>query len=91
MDTRNEESPAQPSGDVLAYTWSIRDQKLTTAGHLRVGERIAISLQPWEETADTNEKFQRSELEDPTLLTEPFHWGEEVTLKPDKPPATSAH
>jgi alginate O-acetyltransferase complex protein AlgJ len=84
VDVRGENSAASPERDVLMYTWSMRDQKLTAAAHLRPGDRIAVTLQPWDEVADANEKFQRSELPDPALLTEPFHWGEGVELRPAK-------
>jgi len=65
--------------DCLVYTWSMREQSLTEAARVRPVDRVVLELQCWEDVAAIKEKFQRSELDDPLLLLEPFCWSEGVS------------
>jgi alginate O-acetyltransferase complex protein AlgJ len=78
VDARPEDAQDSPPRECLVYTWSMKDQSLTPAARLRPGDRIAAVVQFWEDVAETYEKFQRSELDDPALLAEPFNWSDGI-------------
>jgi alginate O-acetyltransferase complex protein AlgJ len=58
----------------LVYTWSMRGQRLTKAASLRAGDRVSWELAAWEDVQSEKEKFQRSEFEEPEVLTAPIAW-----------------
>ena len=78
VDVKTPEADPVAGRECLVYTWSMKDQKATAAARLRVGDRVTLEVQPWEDVVETNEKFQRSELDGPALLAEPFTWSESV-------------
>ena len=78
VDARPEDAQDGPLRECLVYTWSMKEQSLTPAARLRPGDRIAAVVQSWEDVAETYEKFQRSELDDPALLAEPFNWSDGI-------------
>jgi hypothetical protein len=68
----------EPPKECLVYTWSMRYQRSTDAARLRPGDAVSLELVPWEDVSDTLEKFQRSELEEPSLLLKPPTWAETI-------------
>jgi alginate O-acetyltransferase complex protein AlgJ len=62
--------------DVLAYTWSMRDNEWTAAASLRAGEHIHVQLRAWNDVAAELGKFNRSELDDPALQLEEPAWAD---------------
>jgi alginate O-acetyltransferase complex protein AlgJ len=70
--------PHQKPVECLVYTWSMRERHPTTAARLRPGDVVTMELVAWEGVSDDLEKFQRSELTDPTLLLEAATWAEAV-------------
>jgi alginate O-acetyltransferase complex protein AlgJ len=70
--------PHQNPVECLVYTWSMRERQPTTAARLRPGDVVTMELVAWEGVSDDLEKFQRSELTDPTLLLEAATWAEAV-------------
>jgi alginate O-acetyltransferase complex protein AlgJ len=67
-----------PPKECIVYTWSMREQRPTTAALLRPGDTVSLELVPWEDVSDALEKFQRSELEEPSLLLEPSTWADAI-------------
>lgn len=68
----------QPEGpyECVVYTWSMREQQSTKAARLRVGDPFSAEVVPWEDVSEALEKFQRSDLNEPSLLSEPANWAE---------------
>lgn len=62
----------------LVYLESMRDNVLTAAAHLRVGDRVTLRLRPWTDVSDQFEKINRAESDDPTIQLEEPCWGEIV-------------
>jgi alginate O-acetyltransferase complex protein AlgJ len=78
VDVRSEGDTSASPGQCLAYAWSMKDQRHTVAASLRPGDTISVEISPWEDVSDALEKFQRSELDDAALLTEPAVWIESL-------------
>ena len=66
--------------ECLVFTWSIQDRQLSPAAGLHPGDRITLGVQSWEDVAETREKFQRSELDNVSLLAQPLLWSEGADL-----------
>lgn len=79
VDVKVEGAPASAGRECLVYTWSMREQALTEAARLRPGDSVVIEAQSWEEVSAAKEKFQRSELDDPALVAEPYCWSDAVS------------
>jgi hypothetical protein len=62
--------------ECVVYTWSMREQQPTAAARLRAGDSVSAELTPWDDVSDALEKFQRSELDEPSLLLEAATWAE---------------
>lgn len=60
----------------LVYLWSMRDNVLTPAAHLRQGDHVILRLRAWTDVSDRYEKINRSEVEDPTVQLQEPCWGE---------------
>jgi len=69
-------SEADSRKECLVFTWSIQERQLSPAAGLHPGDRISLGVQSWEDVAETREKFQRSELDDVSLLAQPLLWSE---------------
>lgn len=74
LESTEQEAPKE----CLVYTWSMRDQRQTAAAFLRPGDAVSLELVPWEDVSESLEKFQRSELEEPSILLEPPTWADAV-------------
>ena len=66
------------SNRALVYLWSMRDGVWTPAARFRAGQRITVRVTAWADVADTYERINRSELDDPDLATEDPCWAEEA-------------
>jgi alginate O-acetyltransferase complex protein AlgJ len=62
----------------LVYLWSMRDNILTPAAHLRPGDHVTLRLRPWADVAEQYEKMNRSEVDDPAVQLQEPCWGEIV-------------
>jgi SGNH hydrolase-like domain, acetyltransferase AlgX len=62
----------------LVYLWSMRDNRWMPAARLRAGDRVTLRLRSWAEVSAECEKFNRTDLDDPSLQTEEPVWGELV-------------
>ncbi|HEX7518468.1 MAG TPA: hypothetical protein VF345_14410 [Chthoniobacterales bacterium] len=62
----------------LVYLLSMRDNILTPAARLRLGDHVTLRLRPWAEVAEQYEKINRSEVEDLTVQLQEPCWGEIV-------------
>ena len=69
--------PVTPS-EALICCWSMRENILTPAASLKIGDKIGMKLVPWSAVADAVQNFNRSELPDDALLLEEHVWGEPV-------------
>jgi alginate O-acetyltransferase complex protein AlgJ len=54
----------------------MRDNQWMPAARVRAGDRVTLHLRPWAEVSAEYEKFNRTELDDPTLQLEEPAWGE---------------
>ena len=63
------------STHAVVYLWSMRDSVLTPAARLRSGDRVKLHLFSWDDYSAQYEKFNRSELEDPSLQLQDPTWG----------------
>jgi alginate O-acetyltransferase complex protein AlgJ len=79
VDVKHSGAAASSGRECLVYTWSMREQALTEAARLRPGDSVAMEVQSWEEVSAAKEKFQRSELDDPSLVAEPYCWSDFVS------------
>jgi hypothetical protein len=59
----------------LVYLWSMRDNVLTPAAHLRPGDRLTVRLRPWTDVSAQYEKINRSDIDDPSIDLEEPAWG----------------
>ena len=64
------------SAQALVYTWSMRNNIWTPAARLRPGEKVRLRLRAWSDVAAELQKFNRSEIDDPTVQMEEPSWGE---------------
>jgi alginate O-acetyltransferase complex protein AlgJ len=80
VDVDVDGSKTDPRRECLVFTWSIQNRQLSAAASLHPGDRITLSVQSWEDVAETREKFQRSELDDVSLLAQPLLWSEGTDL-----------
>ena len=80
VDVDVDGSQTDPRRECLVLTWSIQNRQLSAAASLHPGDRITLSVQSWEDVAETREKFQRSELDDVSLLVQPLLWSEGTDL-----------
>jgi len=80
VDVEVDGSEAGSRKECLVFTWSIQDRQLSAAAGLHPGDRITLGVQSWEDVAETKEKFQRSELDDVSLLAQPLLWSEGTDL-----------
>lgn len=62
--------------ECLVYLWSMRDNAWTQAAHLRPGDRISLTVQPWTDVSAQLDKINRSEIDDPRVQLEEPCWGE---------------
>ncbi len=69
-----EKVPAQ--SQAMVYLFGMSDNTLTPAADWKVGDRVKIKLQSWDDVASEYERFNRSEIEDSDLQLEPPAWGE---------------
>ena len=60
----------------LVYLWSMRDNVLTPAAHLRPGDRLTVRLRPWTDVSAQYEKINRSDIDDPSMDLEEPAWGD---------------
>jgi alginate O-acetyltransferase complex protein AlgJ len=60
----------------LVYLLSMRDNTLTPAARLRLGDNVTLRLRPWADVAGQYEKINRSEVEDPNVQLQEPCWGE---------------
>jgi len=65
--------------EVLAYLQSMRDNQLTEAASLRVGQRVTLSLTPWSEVARFKGTINRSELPKGVPSDARWFWGDVVS------------
>ena len=72
-------APREETGgnlQAIVYLWSMRDNQWMPAARVRAGDRVTLHLRPWAEVSAEYEKFNRTELDDPTLQLEEPAWGE---------------
>ncbi|MEX1120089.1 MAG: hypothetical protein WEB60_14980 [Terrimicrobiaceae bacterium] len=69
---RNIPSQAQ----AVVYLFGMTDNSPSAASEWKVGGRVKVKLQSWDDVASEYERFNRSELEDSDLQLEPPSWGE---------------
>ncbi len=80
VDVEVDGSETDTRKECLVFTWSIQERQLSAAAGLHPGDRITLGVQSWEDVAETREKFQRSELDDVSLLAQPLLWSEGADL-----------
>jgi alginate O-acetyltransferase complex protein AlgJ len=54
----------------------MRNNIWTPAARLRPGEKVRLRLRAWSDVAAELQKFNRSEIDDPTVQMEEPSWGE---------------
>jgi alginate O-acetyltransferase complex protein AlgJ len=64
------------SGEAVVYLFGMKDNQLTPVSAWKVGDRVKLKLCPWADVASEYERFNRSELEDETLMLAEPTWGE---------------
>lgn len=66
------------NGEVLVYSWGLRNRKRVTAPAFVAGDRVQIRVQSWDQVRSQYERFYRVELEDPyfQLAELPIFWME---------------
>jgi alginate O-acetyltransferase complex protein AlgJ len=64
------------SGEAVVYLFGMKDNQLTPVSTWKVGDRVKLKLRPWADVASEYERFNRSELEDETLMLAEPNWGE---------------
>jgi len=73
---------ASRANEALVFMWAMRDRRLTTAAHYRVGQTVTLRLRPWADVAEEVGYASRGELLDGGLMLEEPCWGEEVESPP---------
>ncbi len=68
----------QAHSQAMVYLFGMTDNTLSPAADWRVGDRVKLRLQSWDNVASEYERFNRSELEDPDLQLELPAWGEPI-------------
>lgn len=76
VDVIPEGSQLKGPFECVVYTWSMREQRPTNAAKLRAGDAFSAEVVPWDDVSEGLERFQRSDLDDPSLLAEPANWAE---------------
>jgi hypothetical protein len=64
---------------MLAYVWVMRENALTSAARLRPGQRLTLTLLPWEHVRARYGSYNRLEPDDPMVLMLDPYWAESVT------------
>ena len=64
-----------PAGQALVYGWGMRDNQLTALAALRPGDRVALTIAPWEEVEGEFGGYRRSSLDDEEIELETANWG----------------
>jgi len=64
-----------PAGQALVYGWGMRDNQLTALAALRPGDRVALTIVPWEEVEGEFGGYRRSSLDDEEIELETANWG----------------
>ena len=64
---------------LVVYLFGMRDNRWTPAARYQPGERVTLSLQPWDNVRAKYGSLNRIELDDPDfkLIDLPLFWGEE--------------
>jgi alginate O-acetyltransferase complex protein AlgJ len=62
----------------LVFTWAMRNRRLVTGAHYRVGQRLRLELRPWADVTRELGSITRGELFENDLFLQPPCWGEEV-------------
>ena len=69
--------------EALVYGWGMRDNVLTPLAGLRPGDRVRLTLRPWEEVEGDYGSYRRTPLDDDLLELEIPNWGELFDEKTD--------
>lgn len=72
-----------PGAETLVYGWGMRDNVLTPLAGLRPGDRVRLTLRPWEEVEGEYGSYRRTPLDDDLLELEIPNWGELLDEKAD--------
>jgi hypothetical protein len=64
------------SNQAVVYLFGMKDNQLMPVSAWKVGDRVKLKLRPWADVASEYERFNRSELEDETLMLAEPNWGE---------------
>ncbi len=64
--------------ELVVYLWGMRDNRLTSAAHFAPGQKVTLTLTPWDTVRERYERFNRIELDDPDfrLVELPTYWAE---------------
>jgi hypothetical protein len=65
--------------EAVVFTWSMRDNKSTTAAGYRPGDRVRVRLRPWSRVEQKYEAINRSALDDDDLQLVDPAWAEDAT------------
>jgi hypothetical protein len=65
-------------GNILAYVWGMRANKLTPAASYKKGQTLKLKVQPWDKVEGNYGRYQRRELDDEATFTLETFWGEPV-------------
>ena len=66
------------SNQAVVYLFGMMDNQLTPVAAWKVGDRVKLKLRRWADVASQYERFNRSELDDETLLLAEPTWGEPI-------------
>lgn len=72
------EHDAARGREAIVFAIAMREYELTPVASWRIGQRVALTLQPWTERADEYGVFMRGELDDDALMLVEPCFGEEI-------------
>ncbi len=62
--------------EIYLFLWGMRDKRLTRAATLKAGDKITVTLTPWQAVEARYGGYNRIELDDDDVLVLPIYWGE---------------
>jgi len=65
-----------PTEEAVVFVWGMRSNKWTKAASLKAGQKISLSVQPWEQVEAKYGSYNRKELDSEESWFLDIYWGE---------------
>lgn len=77
---RAQDPTAKIGNEVVVFAWGLRDAKLLPVAGYRAGQRVVLSLVPWEEVEGQYGTYNRVELDDERLFQLASYWADTIAI-----------